>query len=168
MLRGAHGRRRKEAGTYADVVADGVDFLAGPFAEPVAPHLVEHLIHAPLLSLSPFRDSKTADWIRFGADGSIESNPGVVGNETELTRALLVCCAAVLVVGDVAVASSERGLSLSLRRSHGARASRTRALSVCLSHPLPPVLRELGVHREKDRERQRTDGQWTWRTTRCY
>jgi len=45
----------------ADVVADGVDFLAGPFAEPVAPHLVEHLIHAPLLSLSPFRNSKTAD-----------------------------------------------------------------------------------------------------------
>jgi hypothetical protein len=54
------GRR---AGTYADVIADGIDFLAGPLAEPVAPHLVEHLIHAPLLSLSlP---------LRFGADGRV-------------------------------------------------------------------------------------------------
>ena len=43
--------------TYVEVVADGVDLLAGPLAEPVAPHLVQHLIHlprqAPLLFPAP-------------------------------------------------------------------------------------------------------------------
>jgi hypothetical protein len=32
---------------YVEVVADGVDLLAGPLAEPVAPHLVQHLVHLP-------------------------------------------------------------------------------------------------------------------------
>lgn len=40
---------------YVEVVADGVDLLAGPLAEPVAPHLVQHLVHLPLLSSSPPR-----------------------------------------------------------------------------------------------------------------
>ena len=31
---------------YIELVADGVDLLlAGPLAEPVAPHLVQHLVH---------------------------------------------------------------------------------------------------------------------------
>lgn len=70
-------------------------------------------------------------------------------------RTLLVCCAAVLVVGDIAVASSERGLSVS--RCGGVTGSRRRAHALLLVS-LPPVLRELGVRMAKDRERQTDTG----------
>jgi len=152
------GERRP--GTYADVIADGVDFLAGPLAEPVAPHLVEHLIHAPS-PLSPFLNSLP---LRFGADGSLESNRGEKIGERDGTAegaaSLLRSCARRRSRGYCRCffgAWTPPSLVAAGSRAHGVTHTHARSC-LSLSPSLPPVLRKLGVRMAKDRERQTDTG----------